>query len=67
MGEACKVKLFTYKDPEIILLCWAFNSGHAAKQIAKYVEDKGREFRQDCPLEEVPEANKKGAIYVLRG
>lgn len=63
------MKLFSYQDRGLVLLCWAFNRGHAAKQVAKYVEAKGQSFSKTCPLEEikVPESDAKGSIHILRG
>lgn len=60
------MKLFSYRGHGSILLCWAFNRGHAAKQIAKFVEAMGCEFTKGEPLEEVmqPE-NEKGSIVPL--
>lgn len=60
------MKLFIYKDRDLVIACYAFNRGHAAKQIAKHVEAKGQEFLKTCPLEELPEPDEKGALHVLR-
>lgn len=59
------MKLFSYKTKALVILCWAFNRGHAVKQIAKTVEGKGLAFSKETPIEEIPEANEKGAVYVM--
>lgn len=60
------MKLFNYRDHGSILLCWAFNRGHAVKQIAKFVEAMGCEFSKTAPLEEVAQPeNEKGSIVPL--
>lgn len=59
------MKLFCYKGKGLVVLAWAFNRGHAAKQIAKTVEGRGQVFDKGAPLEEIPEADPKGAVHIV--
>lgn len=61
------MKLFYYTDRDLVLLCWAFNRGHAAKQISAHLEKLGQAFSKTCPLKEVTQpVNKKGEILVIQ-
>jgi hypothetical protein len=60
------MKLFNYNDHGAALLCWAFNRGHAAKQIAKFLEAKGCSFSKTLPLVEVSQPeDEKGVVLVI--
>jgi hypothetical protein len=61
------MKLFSYQNQGATLVCWAFNRGHAAKLIAKFVEARGHVYSKEIPLPEiVPPDDEKGAVVVIQ-
>jgi hypothetical protein len=65
---ANELKLFSFTSSGFVIIAAGFNRGHAVKQIAKYLEDKGFELHVSQAVQEIKLASesKKGGLLVLQ-
>ena len=61
------MKIFSYNHPQITAVAVAFNRGHAAKMIAKELEQRGFELLKSHSITEIKvDEVKRGKVFVIR-